>query len=89
MVKGCQRKTIRVKDTESRFYEEAYFVLRPGVEITGANDSDIIEEAMKIASGSDAGNVAPPRRDTVARLLFFIAGGVFGASLLAALLIVF
>ena len=89
MVKGCQRKTIRVKDTESRFYEEAYFVLRPGVEITGADDSDIIEEAMKIANGgcSDAG--VSKRRDTAFRLLFFIAGGVFGASLLAAILLVF
>ncbi|MBQ7669638.1 MAG: hypothetical protein IJS45_02815 [Clostridia bacterium] len=89
MVKGCQRKTIRVKDTESRFYEEAYFVLRPGVEITGVNDSDIIEEAMKIANGTDTIADAPSRRDAVTRALFFVAGGAFGASLLAALLLVF
>lgn len=90
MIKGCQRKTIRLKDTDSRFYEEAYFVLRPGVERDGVTDSDMIKEALRIVGEGAKGYGGAERRTPVLRrAAFFAAGALFGASFVAALFLVF
>ena len=62
MVKGCQKKTIHIKDTGSKYYEEAYFVLRPGVAASSVPDSDMIEEAVRIAGESLSGRTGQKRR---------------------------
>ena len=31
MTRGCQKKIIHIKETDSTLYEEAYFILRRGV----------------------------------------------------------
>ncbi len=51
MVRGCQKRTVHIRDTSSRYYEEAFFILKPGA-LDPAAQSDMIEEAMRIAEES-------------------------------------
>lgn len=85
MVKGCQKKTIHIKDTGSKYYEEAYFVLRPGFPDSSSADADMIGEAMRIAGES----ISPGAKRRVAvlkgKVLSFVLG--FAAGALAALIV--
>ena len=92
MVKGCQKKTIHIKDTGSKFYEEAYFVLRPGVAENSASDGDMISEAIRIAGESIASAAPAKRRGKIGLkgVITFILGFLVGAffSALACILII-
>ena len=47
MLKGCQRRIIMVKDTGSKYFEGAYFVLRS--ELPGSvRESEMISEAQRM-----------------------------------------
>lgn len=54
MVKGCQRKIYHVKNTESRIFEEAYFVLKKRVSseyapgICYVSDREMAAEAERL-----------------------------------------
>lgn len=51
MIKGCQKKIIHIKNTNSPYFEEAYFILKEGCdELT--MDNDMLKEAMRIAKGT-------------------------------------
>ena len=89
MVKGCQKRTIHIKDTGSKYYEEAYFVLKPGVSESKISSGDMISEAMKIAQESIG------QTDTVARsaarsrgILSFTAGLLSGIVAAAAVALI-
>ena len=62
MVKGCQKKTIHIKDTGSSYFEEAYFVLKPGAEETYVPEGDMISEALRIGGESVGASFAQKRR---------------------------
>lgn len=86
MVKGCQKKMIHIKDTKSRYYEEAYFVLRPGVGDPKVLETSMIDEAMKIARESIPSAVTKKRRRrAVISLLPFLVGVFVGAAVSALL----
>ena len=89
MAKGCQKKTIHIKDMQSRFYEEAYFVLKSGVGDTGAAYDDMIEEAVRIATESLVS--LKNKKKTKVRhpsLLSFFSGTAFGCILCALAIII-
>ncbi|MBR0302893.1 MAG: hypothetical protein IJQ80_03500 [Clostridia bacterium] len=88
MVKGCQKRTIHIKDTGSRYYEEAYFVLRPGVTDAGDMSDDMIGEAIRIAGESVAPRGAGSGRRAARWLGAFFAGFALGALVFAALFLV-
>ena len=48
MIKGCQKKIIHLKNPDSRYFEEAYFILK---ETTGGitDEKEMIKEAERIA----------------------------------------
>ena len=46
MVKGSQKRVIRLKDTESGIFEEAYFIVKE--EAKDVSLSDLISEANRI-----------------------------------------
>ena len=85
MVKGCQKRTIHIKDTGSRYYEEAYFVLRPGVAGDGGERDDMIKEAIRIATESVTPRKSVSRTRRRARAGAFLAGAALGASVAAIL----
>ena len=89
MVRGCQKKTIHIKDTGSKYYEEAYFVLKPGVSEAKIPSSDMISEAVRIA-GESIDRSAPVKRSAVRHggLLHFFAGLLLGGAFVAAVLLI-
>ena len=90
MVKGCQRKTIHIKDTGSKYYEEAYFVLRPGVSETVRRDNDMISEAIRIAGESmNCAYPAKKKNKAFSRVVSFVAGVISGGVLSAVVLLLF
>ena len=89
MVKGCLKKTIHIKDTGSRYYEEAYFVLRPGVSEFSAAQGDMISEAVRIADESmDSAMTAKRRRSALHTALSFILGMTAGAAAAVLILLI-
>ncbi len=91
MVKGCQKKTIHIKDTGSKYYEEAYFVLRPGVAESGGADSDMIGEALRIAGESVSSRIAgrKGRRVSFGTVITFVLGVLTGSAAAAVFCAVF
>lgn len=53
MIKGCQKRIIHLKNTDSPYFEEAYFILRDN-ESSRFSENDMIREAMKIAENTCA-----------------------------------
>lgn len=47
MIKGCQRRIIMVKDTGSRYFDSAYFVLRHDLP-KDSRESDMLAEAHRM-----------------------------------------
>ena len=47
-MRGYQKKVIFVKNTGSRHFEEAYFVMRPDCEADAESSETMIEEANRI-----------------------------------------
>lgn len=85
MVKGCQRKIIHVKDSGSKYYEEAYFLLKPGAGEDGGVEEDMIDEALKIA-GESLYSVSGRKKARLAGTggLAFLIGVLAGAAVCAA-----
>lgn len=51
MIRGCQRKILMLKNTESPLFEEAYFILRHnGTALTASTKTNMIKEANRIIS---------------------------------------
>ena len=48
MVRGCQKKIIYLKNTDSEVFDEAYFVLTDKAIDEGISERDMLKEANKI-----------------------------------------
>ena len=72
MIKGCQKRMIHVKNTNSPYFEEAYFVLKNDVDLD-TRENDMVLEAQKIASqyvsGERAGKIKMSKRKIFVLLL--------------------
>ncbi|MBR7161877.1 MAG: hypothetical protein IKD07_05630 [Clostridia bacterium] len=81
MVRGCQRRAVRLRTKDSKFFEEAYFFLRE--EISPAeNTTDMIGEANRIVresllTGYTVSDPTPRRTG----LIFFSIGLLTGVFL--------
>lgn len=95
MTRGCQKKIIHIKETDSTLYEEAYFILRRGVG-EGFNQpgkDQLMKEANRIIDESMS--FAYPSGHKKKRGSFFapfaigatISGAVFGVIALFAVLL--
>lgn len=85
MLTGWQRKIFYVRDTKSRVFSEAYFILRSGAEFS-ASDTDLAAEADRILREKLPRR---RRRRTFARAALFAAGAAVGATVCAVLSLVF
>lgn len=52
MVRGCQKKIIYLKNTQSNIFEEAYFVIKDNLKDESACECDMVEEANRILDES-------------------------------------
>lgn len=48
MVRGCQKKIIYLKNTQSEIFDEAYFVIKDNALYENMDECDMVEEANKI-----------------------------------------
>ena len=76
MVKGAQKQMIVVKTTDSRYFDEAYFVLRREVKRGRGVGRDMLSEANKILEECGA---ARGKGRCVPRVLLFFGGLLCGA----------
>lgn len=89
MIKGARKEMIVVRTANSRYFDEAYFVLREDTQKKSQNSTDILNEANRILA-----EIAPePSRKTKKRnrpWISFAIGGFCGAvlSLIVTLLLV-
>lgn len=84
MVRGCQRKVIFLKNTESKIFSEAYFIVDD--KAPPVSETDMVKEANRIieenlARTRDKGSARSPIRRTLLAILksipaFFVGGGV-------------
>ena len=62
-MRGCQRKIILLKGTDSQIFDEAYFLLRRGAE--HRNGEEIVREADAFSETSDTQIVGTIRESPV------------------------
>ena len=87
MIKGAQKSMIVVKTTESRLFEEAYFVIRRDAK---GGRGDMVAEADRIISGCIGGRLKRKKLDAAALIwagIGFVCGGLFGGILVGILAI--
>lgn len=83
MIKGSQKQLIVLRTGKSRYFDEAYFVLRREIEPSRAHRGDILTEANRILE-ENMPSRGVHRRGMLRTLLFFFGGLLCGACLCAA-----
>ncbi len=79
-MRGSEKRVIFVRDTGSRFFEEAYFILRREVQEGDAPEADMVREAQRILRESGA---YPSRvRRIGGKTLSFLAGAASAGMLI-------
>ena len=84
MIKGINKNMIVVKNTGSRYFEEAHFIIKNG---TDARERDIVKEASRIVGTVliESGKVSRPRggvlKNVITLLISFISGAALGILL--------
>ena len=83
-MKGYQRKIVYLKNTGSPYFEQAYFVVRDGVDETNGTVPRLSDEADRILGE----HIRQKKRGFFLKreLLFFLAGVSVALSLSAAVL---
>ena len=80
MIKGARKQMIVVRTGDSRYFDEAYFVLREDAEKEKRKSVDILGEANRILDEiSPEPSTKEKRRG--GKWLFFLAGSLCGAVL--------
>ena len=82
MLKGAQKRMIVVKTSDSEIFEEAYFVMKGGVE---RSKPDMVFEANRIIEGCSERRKEKRRESQifVIPLLCFMIGTLFGGGAVA------
>ena len=91
MIKGCQKKVIWMRNTESELFDEAYFILSEYACKKESKESDIVKEATRIIDSSPVSSYwekedIPVKKTKRAVLnavntVFFAIGCLLGAAL--------
>lgn len=79
MVKGTQKQMVVLRTHDSRYYEEAYFVLRDGAQTRGESESSMMAEANRILDESML-MPQPKRKRRVPRWWAFAIGVLVGCA---------
>lgn len=80
MIKGSHKQMVVVRTTDSRFYEQAYFVLRDGQTSRGEAEGSMMAEANRILDESML-MPQPRRRHRLTRWGAFGIGALLGTLL--------
>ena len=80
MIKGARKQMIVVRTGNSRFFDEAYFVLREDAQKERRKSTDILNEANRILSEIAPEHSPTPKKQNQ-KWFFFGIGGLCGAIL--------
>lgn len=80
MVRGTQKQMVVLRTNNSRYYEEAYFVLRDGYRRSGESESSMMAEANRILDESML-MPQPKQKKKLSRRWAFGVGVLLGALL--------
>ena len=80
MIKGCSKRVVYLKNTNSTIFEEAYFVLGSGQAEVRVSDRDMIREAERIVCES-AGEGELTGNSCRRGRFYFALGGVCATAL--------
>ena len=87
MIKGAQKQMIVVRTGASRYFDEAYFVLRQGVVSDRSQEPDLLSEAERILAESETRRAGKRgRRGTLWWFFIGMATGVIGGLIASACL---
>lgn len=79
LLKGCQKRSVCLRASDSRLFEEVFFVLRS--DTPAATENDILAEANRILEENLQKKNTHPRRLRGGLILSFLAGGACAAAL--------
>ncbi len=83
MVKGCEKRVVRLQKPDSRWFEEVFFVLRDDPSVI-PRDADIVTEANRLLETVESKR--PRRRARFSPLPFLLGAALGAVSLLPFLL---
>lgn len=81
MIKGINKNMIVVKNTGSRYFEEAHFIVKNG--ISDRSERDLVKEASRIVGTilTESGKISKPKRRIIKGLITFLLSFILGAAL--------
>lgn len=80
MMRGAQKQLIVVRTSGSRFFDEAYFVLRREITPCKTDREEMLREANRIIEGTDD----VPQKARRGGWFWFLAGGLLGGAIAVA-----
>ena len=83
MVRGCQKKIIYLKNTDSKVFDEAYFIVKDNTKCDVMDECDMVEEANRILDNviscrMSGEKISRIKKTVKAKILPFVAGIVIG-----------
>ncbi len=85
MIKGSQKQMIVLRTSSSRYFDEAYFVLRREVSHRRGSNTDLLREAERILDENGMSARRPPKRSR--SVIWFFSGLFLGGGATALLLL--
>lgn len=78
MIKGLERKVVLLKNTNSRYFDEAYFIMKD--DLTSFDDGEILREAERIMfSAEGCKRIKGTKKKRILKIaLFTILGALLG-----------
>ncbi len=81
MIKGINKNMIVVKNTGSRYFEEAHFIIKNGA--SECSERDLLKEASRIVGSvlTESGKVSKPKGKVIKGIITFLLSFLSGAAL--------
>jgi len=81
ILKGCEKRILQIKSPKSELFEEAYFILKP--QSSEVSDADMVKEAERFLKEINVKKRKFPKSFSFEDILFFLAGVLLSAVILA------
>jgi hypothetical protein len=90
MIKGCQKKIIQIKDTGSKYFEEAYFVIKEETLKSEINECNIVKDATEIVNEYVGGiNRQNNNKQRCKSFVLFLIGFLIGSMMSIGTILIF
>ena len=84
MIKGCERRMIKIENTDSDLFESAYFIIRQNAQLPKKKRrDDMLREAARIVSDK----TVPTKRSVTGRRVWLERAALFASGALLSALI--